>query len=575
MKNNRVIGFCLIFAFIQTLTLFITHNLESKCFFDDWCDNLFLISYASNRLHMNWSFPILFNGEVIGSNVYLLYGYLFYPLTSFLALFFNAEIVVKAFIFLLQFSKILLIYRILSYSSLKGETRLLVSFIASWSIFSNSVYFSAGSLPSVMGSEIILVGILFLMYSGLCIDRRNYCCGSIFVLVGMLCWPGHIVHGAIIAAPLYIFASRKYDYKSIALTVVFAIIVSTPYFVELIKFAFNTPNYLEGLGWFSELDKFWNRVAPYPRNIKSILSGIKEFETPLFDTQVNIYAWIVLLVAAIITGKKSKFSYIFSIYFLLSLAYLLLSLFPVLTSLLPKYLTSLHFHYRYIYYAESVIIISLLAFLIGNQVDLGKFIKFLYVLVGCVLISIMIRTEYNVLSKGVMPFSNWGPASVLGFKDGNEKISYMFGADLFVDQEKKQKLLFEVPRTAAQIWSYSDIAKAFSGDNKCIDIPVMVESNSFSVVSNVDCYVRLPVFPFSGNKIFLNDSLVGIQNIYSDDTKLAVHIKVPAGKNSIKIVEYKGFISELARSIILLFAVLAFYGIFCIAFMRLIRDVRY
>ena len=102
-KNIILIIFCIIMVAFQYKALLQPSDL---CFFDDWCDNLYLISQAAHSIRTTGQFPILLNAEVLGSNVYQLYGYSFYSYFGLLSLVISSTYAIKTYIFFLQFIKI-------------------------------------------------------------------------------------------------------------------------------------------------------------------------------------------------------------------------------------------------------------------------------------------------------------------------------------------------------------------------------------------------------------------------------------------------------------------------------------
>lgn len=567
MRSFYIIAISLVLALFTHYTVF---SSSYKCYFDDWCDNLYLISYAAHSLKTSLEFPVLLNAETLGSNVYQLYGYTFYSFFGFLSVMFSSINVVKIMIILTQFFKIYLFFKLLEYKTKNTYINLIIAFIVTWSIYNSSVYFSAGSLPSVFGSEFILIGMLFLIDSNQ--NNRIYSLytGYVLIITGSLFWPGHMIHALIICFPLVLLNIYKYGIKHHLLILVLACFISTPYLVEIYQFAKLSPNYQLGLGWFDFLDTLKNRINPYPFNNLNNHKGLIPFDTPFNDTQINIFTPILIIILYL--KNKDNICRLSLIYFAIGILYLTLSVSQEFVSFIPSFLTRLHFHYRYIHYIESCFLLSLIFQFNQSKILSHNLQKIIFIMLGMTITSIMIRNDHNNLALGHVPFKSWGAsvAHELEYKNKKLFIKDLFGSELKVKSEIKEKVLFNIPRTAAQTWSYGDLKK------KEFDLP---ECNNAFTLNNFnlnmefkqDCILKVPIYPFSGNKIYMDNKMIDASDISINNDSLYSDIRVPKGTHILSYHLYKPAIPNRARSTLQLLWVFLNIWLFILAFRKITK----
>lgn len=570
-KNNNIfiIAVSLLLAFFCHYAIF---SSSYKCYFDDWCDNLYLISYAAHSLKTSLEFPVLLNAETLGSNVYQLYGYTFYSFFGFLSVMFGSIYVVKIAIILFQFFKIYLLFKLLEHKSENTYLKLFIAFIVTWSIYNSSTYFSAGSLPSVFGSEFILIGMLILVDSYQ--NNRIYSLysGYVLIITGSLFWPGHIIHALIICLPLFLININKFGIKHHLLILGLACLISLPYLVEIYQFAKLSPNYQLGLGWFDYLDTLKNRLNPYPFNNLNNHKGLIEFDTPFIDTQINIFTPILIVI--LYFKNKVNVCRLSVIYFVIGVLYLTLSVSKEVISFIPSFLTKLHFHYRYIHYIDSCFLISFLFQLNKSKILNHNFRKIIYIILGMTITSIMIRNDHNNLALGHFPFSNWGEpvANNLGYKSNKAFLKDLFGSELRVKSKIKDKVLFSIPRTAAQTWSYGDLKKREFVAPECNNAFTVNDFNR-DMEFKQDCVLKVPVYPFSGNKIYIDRNIINVSDISINNDPLFSNVKVPKGIHTISYQLYKPVVPQSIRSMLLLLWLILNIGLFIMALRKISKTV--
>ena len=559
---------------IQFSPLFMFESATSKCFFDDWCDNLFLISYFVNFWHNKGALPISFSGEILGSNIFLLYGYGFYPLISLPSFVFNSEISLKLIIFLLAFIKVLLVFLIISRKN-KYVLSLLICIISVWSKYNQTILFSAGSLPSVIGSEFLANGLLIILL-GIKIKR------NIFIFFGLIifgyagfCWPGHIIHSLILILPmLFLMKTRAIGWLIFGGAIM--LVASTPYILSLYSYSLGTPNFTLGLGWFEHLDNIYNRLLPFPYDKKQHLSGLIPFETPNFDAQINIYLILLVLVFAFFNIKRrDRYFLVGSFYTLFGLLYLALSVANGVEYILPKVFTAIHFNYRYIHYSEVSFLLALAIFGSNKDFDINKTRYLLTFFAGCIFLNMFIKGVHSYYSYGHIPFNNFGPSEVEGFEDNKQRVKKMFGAELFANQKEKSALLFYYPKSAAQVWSYSDIKmKLLSGKfDKCQNKikPENKKIQQFDISEK--CFLRLPIFPFSKNQIYIDGVHIEWISLYQfDGDPAVVYASIDPGVHSISLEEFSGNkIERMRQFFVIPILLIIFIGFAYLIFLSLTR----
>lgn len=554
-KNAQTILLSAVIVLIQYYVLFDPSDL---CFFDDWCDNLYLISQTAHSIRKTGQFPILLNAEVVGSNVYQLYGYTFYSYLGIISLFFSSVNVLKFHILFFQFIKVYLLAA-LAGKSFDFKTSIAIAFILSWSTYNASVYFSAGSLPSVIGSEFITLGMLFFVLYYYKNSIFSLYGGTILCLTGMLCWPGHIFHGIIILSPFIFLQFRSIRLRDYLIIITLSMIICTPYFIELYKFAKNTPNFEVGLGWFDYLDTLRNRINPYPFNSLNSKKGLIPFDTPYNDTQINIYA--PLLTVWLYLFEYKKLSTISVIYFVLGFMYLTFSVSQEITNIIPSFLTHLHFSYRYIHYVELCFLIAFSFQLLNLFPNKSRSVTIVYFLLGMVVVSVLIRGDHSTFARGHVPFDNWGGGDFvgkMGYKSNQEAVKEMFSAELFETSEKKDQLLETIPRSAAQTWSYGDVTEKRFSLNPC-NAPKLTTSPINYVTLDADCILKVPVFPFSGNVLSIDGKHLEDKYITVNSDKLYMDILITKGSHSISYKLYEPYVKQrLTSAILLMFVLLLF-----------------
>lgn len=565
LKNNKAFARLLILTIVVLISLslypiFLFEHRIKGVFFDDYCDNVYLFSYVSNYFKFHKIIPVLLNADTLGSNMYLMYGYLFYPFMAFFSYFFGGLAAVKIVVVLLCTVRILFVYRLLLNVNINYANKIIIAIIVSWSVYDNSVLFSAGSLPSVIGAQIIGIGLIMMIIGRIEGDGRILFVSMLMIAMGALFWPGHMIHTTIITMPLLI---RNINKKEFLVAVLFIGVVSFPYFIELYSFALKTPNYNLGLGYFDFLDTLRNRLLFYPYNSLNNSKGIIPFDTPYIDTQINVYVPILIIIIYIAERRLDKMSVI---YFVIGIFYLVLSVSQDFARYVPGFLKILHFHFRYIHYIEMAFMISLIMQLAGVKKEKKYYVNVLSFVLGAVAVCVLIRTDHNVLAKGVPPFDNWGPVNIYPNMSSQQKIDIMFKRDVFNNDDRKQVLLSEIPRSAAQAWSYTDIGNVIEKEKYKI-LRLSLSDIKIGRYYDEDYYVQIPIFPFSGNNIYVDKKPVITESVYLSEDPLFTTIFIKKGFHHIDYKLYHSKVSANVRTVFVLIYIVVTLSLllYCVA----------
>lgn len=564
---NRRIYLLILLSFLLFPIFFIAQHMGSKCFYDDYCDNLFLASYYSFNFFQDFSFPIYFNGETIGSPLYLVYGYTIYPFIGLPSLVLSSEMSYKFLMIIFQIIKLTMIYRILSEYIVSKKIISILSVAILWSIFNNSVIFSTGSLPSSFGFELASISIIALIYY-LKKDEDFYFYLSIyFIAFSLFTWPPHIIHITVVYLPIILYVVFiKRIYKKFISNIFFLMLLFSPYLIELVISAMTLENYNWELGYYAHMDSITNRLLPIPYDSQSFFDGIKPFTTPHHDVQINTLTifLIVFLVPKIKFNKKRIV--IFLIYFSLFMIYFILSISPEFAEIFPRIFTRLHQHHRYIFYLELCLLILVICSISWvnpkQKINFHKLANFFLIIL---ILSIGIKTFHNYQSQNVPPFNGWQKKS---------KKFVSLGSVLSSSKADKESVYWEVPRSAAQLWAYNNLKPLDPTAKKC-DVkrqyllkPKNNNENyylNFNNKTNSACYLNINVFPFSQHVLLLNGKLIPEENKFRTDDYLGTYVLFAKGESSLQLELYTPKIPEFFRNLNLI-VITSIFIIFIVIF---------